>query len=147
MRRYTALQNTVLRSGQQLARRSQDPESSSQEASGRDGEWAHRRICAPGGAYRHGRLDEFSRRFLRQGERIGLMRCRRLAHSPTLFLAPDFSLNSLNSLYSLYSPPAVLLPQILNPIFCLRRFAGSAGHEIVGQITAAVPVDLRPDPI
>jgi hypothetical protein len=49
----------------------------------------------------------------------------------------DFSLyssnssNSLDSLYSLNLPPAVFFPQILNPIFRLRRFAGGAGHEIV----------------
>jgi hypothetical protein len=46
----------------------------------------------------------------------------------------DFSLYSSNCLYSLDSlnlPSPVLLPQILNPIFRLRRFAGGAGHEIV----------------
>jgi hypothetical protein len=46
----------------------------------------------------------------------------------------DFSLyssNSSNSLDSLNLPPAVFFPQILNPIFRLRRFAGGAGHEIV----------------
>ena len=43
----------------------------------------------------------------------------------------DFSSNSSNSLYSLNLPSPVLLPQILNPIFRLRRFAGGAGHEIV----------------
>jgi hypothetical protein len=43
----------------------------------------------------------------------------------------EFSLYSSNSLDSLNLPPAVLLPQILNPIFRLRRFAGGAGHEIV----------------
>jgi hypothetical protein len=47
--------------------------------------------------------------------------------------------------YSLPSP--VFFPQILNPILGLGRLTGGTSHEIIGQITAAVPVDLGPEPI
>jgi hypothetical protein len=42
---------------------------------------------------------------------------------------------------------SVFFPQILNPILRLGRFTGGTSHEIIGQITAAVPVDLGPEPI
>jgi hypothetical protein len=47
--------------------------------------------------------------------------------------------------YSLPSP--VFFPQILNPILGLGRLPGGTSHEIIGQITAAVPVDLGPEPL
>src|SRR5260221_8247403 len=40
----------------------------------------------------------------------------------------------------LHSP--VFFPEILNPILRLGRLTGDTSHEIIGQITAAVPGDL-----
>src|SRR5580704_7954315 len=53
----------------------------SHEASGRNGEWAHRR-----GAFPRGRLEEF-KAFPASRRTIGLTGCRRLAHSPFRALA------------------------------------------------------------
>jgi hypothetical protein len=60
-------------------------------------------------------------------------------------LAPLFGYWLLAICDSLAAP--VFLPQVLNPILRLGRLTGGARHEIIGQITAAVPVDLGPEPI
>ena len=68
------------------------------------------------------------------------------AHRPThprILLAPLLGYRLLA--ISLASP--VFFPQILNPILRLGRLTGGTSHEIIGQITAAVPVDLGPEPI
>jgi hypothetical protein len=95
--------------------------------------------------YDKGGSDRSPRRDLRP-----TAKARASANSPPVLLAPLLGYWLLAIGYRLLAIPLaspVFLPQILNPILRLGRLTGGTSHEIIGQITAAVPVDLGPEPI